>query len=108
MGAKDDINIWRAFDDRVLVLLGHASADRDLEIWVDLLARGEEGEISIQLVIGIFPNGTRIKDNEVGLGVLESLDVPGVQQEARDPFSIVNIHLAAIGLDDESPGRLRF
>ena len=80
MGTKDDIYIWRALNNGILIFLRHTSADCNLEFRIYLFARGEKGEISVELVICIFADSAGIKDDEVGIASFESLHITGIEK----------------------------
>ena len=99
VGAEHDVHPWRPPQHRVAVLLRQTSADGDLHIGVGLLARSQMADVSVQLVVGVLAHRAGVEHDDVGVGTVGRLAVPGSLQQPRQPLGVVHIHLAAIGAD---------
>ena len=88
----------------VPVLLGEATADRDLEVGPRVLQRLQVPEMAVQLVVGVLADAARVQHHDVGrLEIVGRLHALGLEH-ARDAFRVVLVHLAAEGAHEEPAG----
>ena len=94
VGAEHHVDVPGTLDDPLPVLLGEASAHRDLQVGPLRLQRLQPPEVAVELVIGVLTDAARVEDDHVG-----GLDVVGRdhalgREQARDPLRVVLVHLA--------------
>ena len=94
--AENDVDPRRLAQHAVPVLLGQATAHRNLHVGVAALARRQVAEVAVQLVVGVFPDGAGVEDHHVRVGVVGGPPVAGRFQQAGQPLGIVHVHLAAV------------
>lgn len=99
MSTKDDIDIGGAFKDLPLVLLRKASPDCDLKVWITLLLRRKETQLSVETIVRILADGTGIEDNEIGIFAVKGRQIASAVKGACDALGIMRIHLTPKGLD---------
>ena len=81
----------------VLILLGEAPTNRDLQVRILFLLAKHHAQIAVELVVGILTNRTGVKDHQIGVCVLGYALVTGSLKQSTDSLRIVNVHLAAVG-----------
>ena len=98
VGPEDHVHPRGLLQDRFAVLLGQAAPDGDLHLGAFFLGLGEHAEVSVELVVGVFPDRTGIEDHHVGdlIAGFLARQAAGFQQ-AGQPLGIVDIHLASVG-----------
>ena len=105
--AEDEIDPLGAADDLVPLGLGDAAGDADLEVLAaqqrPLLAHlAQAAQFGKDLLGGLFADMAGVEHDEVGvfehLGLLIALG----GQRIRHTIGIVDVHLAAIGLDEDA------
>src|SRR5699024_2745027 len=97
--AEDDVDPGRLLHDGVPVLLGHASADGDLQAGMVLLDLRELAEVAVETVVGVLAHGTGVEDDDIGLVVAVRLNVAGIVEESGETLGVVHVHLTSVGLD---------
>ena len=96
VGAEHGIHPRGFLEDGLAVLLRETAADGDLHARVGFLDRGEDAEVAVQLVVGVFPDRAGVEDHDVGQ-LAGGGDVACGFQHAGHPLGIVHVHLAAEG-----------
>ena len=66
VGAEDGVHPRRLLEDGLAVLLREAAADGDLHARVGCLDRGQDAEVAVELVVGVFPYRAGVEDHDVG------------------------------------------
>ena len=107
MRAEYDVDPRHLAQQRLSVLLGQAAADRDLDVGIAALARSQMAEVAVQLVVGVLAHRAGVEDHHIGVGALGGAPVAGRLEQARQPFGVVDVHLAAVGADLVGAHRLR-
>ena len=106
----DDIDHRRAADDLAAFGLRDAAGDRDVH--APALARGfvldgaQPAEFRIDLLGSLFADVAGVEDDEIGVIDVCGLDKAFDRQRVHHALRIVDIHLAAIGLDMQLARRL--
>jgi hypothetical protein len=59
-------------------------------------------ESRIELLLGVLAHAARVDDDEVGFDLLRRCLVAGLVEQTRHPLRVVEVHLAAEGLDQVS------
>lgn len=94
--AEYDIHPGGALGDALLVLLRQTPTDCDLHLRIGRLGRRQMTKVAVKLVVGVLPDCARVEHDEVGLA-LSDCPIARLFEQARDPFRIMDVHLAAIG-----------
>src|SRR5690606_33626294 len=72
---------------------------------VGFLQRLPAPELVEHLLLGLFPDGAGIEQQQVGLiRAVDDLRVMGLAQHVQHPRRIVLVHLATVGLDEDLAG----
>ncbi len=101
--ADDKIDSARATDDLLTLGLCHAAGDRNRH--AAPVARGgffhlaNAADLGIDLLDRLFPDVTGVEDDEIGVLGTCGLGEPFGCQCVRHTMRIVDVHLAAKGLD---------
>ena len=101
--ADHDVDDGRAADDLLALGLRDAAGDRDVHL--PPVARGlvlhhpQPAEFGIDLFRGLLADVTGVEDDEVGVFGARGLDKAFAGQRVHHALRIVDVHLAAIGLD---------
>ncbi len=66
-GPDDEVDVRRAAEDRLLVLLGHAAQDADGHLRLALLEPLDPAQSAVDLVLGVLPDRARVVEDRVGL-----------------------------------------
>ncbi|CAB4749138.1 unannotated protein [freshwater metagenome] len=96
MSAEDDVDDRGLLQDHALVLLGKASADRDLHPGVLGLHRDEMAEVAVELVVGVLADRAGIEHDDIGDSAINGWNVTSGLQQPREPLGVVDVHLAAV------------
>jgi hypothetical protein len=94
VGAEDGIHPRSLFQDGFAVLLRQAAADGNLHPGVGGLDRRQLAQVSVQLVVRVFPDGARVEHHDVGLGAVRR-NVARRFEHPRHALGIMNVHLAS-------------
>src|SRR5690606_7595897 len=97
--AEHDVDPRRPTGDLAPVLLGQATADRDLHVRVGQLDRAQVAEVAVQPVVGVLPDRTGVEHHQVGHAVALVAHVAGLLQQTGDPLGVVQVHLTAVRAD---------
>ena len=103
-----EIDDGRAADDLLAFGLRDAAGDRDRD--AASLARGvvlqhaHAAELGIDLLGRLLADVAGVEDDEVGVVRRRGLDKALGRQHVRHTMRIVDVHLAAVGLDEEFSG----
>jgi hypothetical protein len=103
--ADDDIDDRRAADDFLAFGLGHTAGDRDHQVAAFGIALslelGQPSELRIDLFGGLFTDVTGVDQNQIrGLDGIDGL-IAVTGQRVAHALAVIDIHLAAIGLDED-------
>src|SRR4029079_19622314 len=60
----------------------------------------EMAESRVQLLVGLLANAARVDDDQLGVEVCFRRLIAGRLQQPRHPFGVVDVHLAAVRLDE--------
>jgi len=105
--ADDHVDGIRAPEDAVALLLRHASRHRDdrprafLERALADLAEARE-----ELLLGAFADAARIDHDDVRIPIVRGGLVAGLVQQTGHALRVVDVHLAAVRLDEVLPGHV--
>ena len=108
VGAEHHIDPRRLTHHGVAVLLRQAAADGDLHTGTVRLDRRQMPECPVELVVGVLAHRAGVEHHQVRGLATGRPGVSGVLEQARQPFGVVHIHLAAVGADFVGPLRRRF
>ena len=97
---EDDVHERRFPEQTLALLLGDAARDRQHGASLGLLERPERPEKAHQLVLGLLAYAAGVDDQEIGQRRLGRLTVTARPQDLLDPTGVVDVHLAAEGLDE--------
>jgi len=98
--AEHDVDEGRLLEQAFALLLSHAPRNRQHGTPALLLERSESPEKAHQLVLRLLPDAAGIDDQKVGQGGLGRLPIAALPEHLLDPAGIVDVHLAAEGLDE--------
>ena len=87
------IGLLQCLDD--IRLLHHAAAQHDHHLRILLFQAIQIAETTIDLLIGIFPDGTGIVDDHIGIFLPLRLLISGILQNSQQFFGILSVHLTA-------------
>ncbi len=106
--AEHEVDDRRAADDLVTLGLGDATGDRDQDL--ASLARGallelpDAAELGIDLLGGLLADVAGVEHDQVGVLGRRGLDEALARHRVRHTLRVVDVHLAAVGLDMELAG----
>ena len=105
MSTEDNIHPWRLAQNHISILLGHTTTHRDLHPGMARLDCRHVPKIAVKTVVSVFAHRTGVEDHHIcscsenGFCGLRGTHQAGFLQQTRDPFGIVDVHLAAVGND---------
>lgn len=99
--ADDEIDERNSFANQGLIFLGHAADHADDEFGPSFLFRANSAERGEGLLLGMFANGTGVKENHVGVVGIVREDVPLTFERADDDLGIEDVHLTPNGVDKD-------
>ena len=103
VGAQDHVDVGGPLPHALLVLLGQAAADHDLQVGLRVLARLQVAEGAVQAVVGVLPDAAGVEHDDVGVVLGCRLDQAVVGQQRGDALRVVLVHLAPERADEELP-----
>ena len=80
--------------------LRHAACDANLQIGVQFLKRLQAAQFGIDFFCCLFTDVTGVQQDHIGVSCGLCLDVV-IAQRLGHTFTVVDIHLAAVGLDEQ-------
>ena len=89
-----------ALEDRLAFLLRHAAGDRDDRVVA--LFRGQLAQLAqprVELLLRALADAAGVDDDDVGVGRVVGRLEAGLFEQAGHPLGVVDVHLAAEGLD---------
>jgi hypothetical protein len=89
------------FEEPLPFLLRNTAADADDHIVALLFEFFPPAQDTVDLLFRLFPNAARIQQDHVGVADAVCLNVAATTHNLRDPFGIVLIHLAAVGVYEQ-------
>src|SRR3569832_2714974 len=98
--AYDDVDLRRAGDDLFSLSLRGAAGDRDGH-WPLVLDLLEAAKLGIDLLRCLLADMAGVEDHHVGIFGDLGRAIADRRQQLRHAGGIVDVHLAAIGLDEE-------
>jgi len=102
----DDINDRRTPRNLRALGLRDTAGDRDHHV---AAAPGlcilQPSEIGVKFLRRLFPNVTGVQDDEVGVSGRGDRAISDRREEPGHPLAVVDVHLAAIGLDENAAHR---
>ena len=105
LGADDDIDIGRAGGDLLALRLGDAACDREQHLpaaaLTRLLQRAQPPELGIDLLRRLLTDMAGVENHQVGVLDLRCRAIAERRQDIRHAGGVVDVHLAAEGLDVE-------
>ena len=107
-GPHDEVDVRRAAENRLLVLLCHAAQHADLDLGLALLEPLDPAQGAIDLVLGVLADRAGVVKDRVGLVDSSVSSYPSVAQLGHHQLAVEHVHLTADGLDVEllaGPGR---
>ena len=107
VGAEHDVDVTRARDDLVPVLLREAAPDCDLQTRTPVLQRLQMTEMPVQFVVGVLTDATGVEHDDVGSFEIVGGFHPVRLEETRDALRIVFVHLTPEGANVEALGHRR-
>ena len=87
------------FEQLVPQALGHAAEDAHLELGVVALAAFEVLQPVADPLLGIVPDRAGVEQNQIGLAFVLRRSVAGLGEDARDDFTVAEVHLATVALE---------
>jgi hypothetical protein len=101
LGADDQVDHVGALEEPASLLLRHASRDRDDgSLAADPFEALEIPQPRVQLVLGLLSNAAGVDDHHVGIRLVAGPVVSRRLEKPRHPLRVVDVHLAAVGLDE--------
>ena len=101
IGANDEVDVGGLVEDLLLEVLRHAASDADDEIGVAVLEASELRGASVDALFGLFAHGAGVHEDEIGLVESRGGLVADRGERAEDELGVGDIHLAAVGLDED-------
>ena len=103
--AEDHVDEGRAMGDLIALGLRHATGDAEQQGFalgvLLLLQFAQATEIGIDLLRRFFADMAGVEDHHVGRGRRVGKRVAERRQDIRHPRGVIDVHLAAVGLDVE-------
>ncbi len=102
--ADDQVDVRRALEDQLLVLLGHAAQHADDLVRVLLLDVLQPAQGAVDLVLGMLADAAGVEEDRVGAaGAVDQL-VARLAQTGHHQLAVEHVHLAADGFDVQTFG----
>ena len=97
VGAKHHIDVAGPFLDEIPILLGQTAGHCNLKARSSLLGCLEVAQSSVEPVVGVLPDATRVENDHVCL-VLRGGRYQSVGfEQAGNPLAVVLVHLTPVG-----------
>ena len=112
LGTDDEIDNGRPAQYLLALSLCDAAGNADQRLAALSLALGldaaDAAKLGIDLLGRLFANMAGVEKNEIGVLHRLGSDITLGGQRIGHALAVIDVHLAAIGLDEDLPGRTRF
>ena len=97
--AKDEIEVRHALEKILSLLLGDAATDPYDHSFASVFELLPAAERAVNFLLGLIPHGATVEQNHIcGINAV-GLHITRPAHDLGDPFRIILIHLAAVGLN---------